>query len=137
LPVAFWKEHEFWVRRGIPVQWAGFILEFDRSWIAKSSGGLNRNPSRGTDRLDPIRFETYVGYPAFDVPVGQFFVMVAEVDGNKGYWEKFQPNLGSSETQTYLDPGQPLAPQGRKMVTVAFPPGTGTVVILSISVTSS
>jgi hypothetical protein len=98
---------------------------------------LSNKPEDYKDVARLIRFETYEGYPAFDVPVGQFFVMVAEVDGNKGYWEKFQPKLGSSDTQTYLDPGQPLAPEGRKMVTVAFPPGTGMVVILSISVTSS
>ena len=29
------KEHDFWVRRGMPVQWAGSIRAFDRSWIAK------------------------------------------------------------------------------------------------------
>jgi hypothetical protein len=29
------KEHDFWVKRGMPVQWAGFIREFDRSLVAK------------------------------------------------------------------------------------------------------
>ena len=29
------KEHDFWIRRGMPVQWAGSIREFDRSLVAK------------------------------------------------------------------------------------------------------
>ena len=34
------EEHDFWVRRGMPVQWAGSIREFDRSWLAKVLVGL-------------------------------------------------------------------------------------------------
>jgi hypothetical protein len=83
-----------------------------------------------------VRFETYETIRPFDMPPGQFFVTVSDLDGPKGYWEKFAPQLGSADTQTYQDPGQPLTPDSRKMVTVAFPPGTGKVIILSISVTS-
>ena len=30
------KEHDFWLRRGLPVQWAGAIREYERGWVAKA-----------------------------------------------------------------------------------------------------
>lgn len=30
------KEHAFWVRRGLPIHWAGAIREYERGWVAKA-----------------------------------------------------------------------------------------------------
>ena len=90
-----------------------------------------------TNLSDQIRFEGSDSWSPFDIAIGQFFVTVGDLDDSKGYWEKVTPKFGSSEVQTYRDPGLPMSPFGDKMVTVAFPPGTGTVVILNISVASN
>ena len=29
------KEHEFWIRRGLPVKWAGVVRDADRGWVLK------------------------------------------------------------------------------------------------------
>jgi hypothetical protein len=86
---------------------------------------------------DHIRFEGYESWPPVSIAIGQFFETVGDLDDYKGFYEKFPPKLGSSDTQTYVDPGPPISPLGNKMVTVAFPPGTGTVVILNVSVTTN
>jgi hypothetical protein len=84
-----------------------------------------------------VGFEGSESWTPFNIPVGQFFVTVDDIDDTKGYYEKVASKAGTSETQTYQDPGLPMTPLSDKMVTVSFPPGTGTVVILKISVTSS
>jgi hypothetical protein len=70
------------------------------------------------------------------IGVGQFFDTVEELDGTNSFYEKFTPKLGSSEIQTYQDVGPPLSSLGHKLVALAFPPGTGFIVLLNISVTS-
>jgi len=84
-----------------------------------------------------VRFEGSESWSPFDIPAGQFFVTVDDIDDTKGYWEKVVSKSGTTETQKYIDPGLPMTPDSNKMVTVAFPPGTGTIVLLGISVTSS
>jgi len=86
---------------------------------------------------DKIRFQHSENWTPFNIPAGQFFVTVDDADNTKGYWEKVTSKFNTTDTQKYVDPGLPLTPDAGKMVTVAFPPGTGTVVLLSISVTSS
>ncbi len=86
---------------------------------------------------DHVRFEGSESWSPFEIPTGQFFVTVDDIDDTKGYWEKVTPKFGSTETQKYNDPGLPMSPDSNKMVTVAFPPGKGTIVLLGISVTSS
>jgi len=34
------KEHEFWVKRGMPVKWAGANRALNRSWVMKVYVGL-------------------------------------------------------------------------------------------------
>ena len=84
-----------------------------------------------------VGFEGSESWSPFDIPAGQFFVTVDDLQGDKGYWEKVVSRFGVTESQKYVDFGLPLTPDSDKMVTVAFPPGTGMVVLLSISVTSS
>ena len=64
--------------------------------------------------------------------------MSTTLRARRGYWEKVVSKSGTTETQKYTDPGLPMTSDSNKMVTVAFPPGTGaTVVLLGITVTSS
>jgi len=89
------------------------------------------------DIPDHVRFEGYEPWHRFDIEVGKFFDTVDSLDQFGGFYEKFAPNLGSNDIQTFTDPGPTVFPPGHNMVTVAFPPGKGIVVILSISVTSN
>ena len=90
-----------------------------------------------TNMADHVRFEGYENYGMVTIEPGRFWIMVTNFDDGRGYEERFAPNLGTTEVQKIDDPGVPMSPSGRNMVTVAFPPGTGTFVILSISITSS
>jgi hypothetical protein len=85
-----------------------------------------------------IRFEGYENYGFLSIEPGHIWIMVKDFEeSGGGYQERFAPNLGTTEIQKIDDPGLPMAPSGRKITTVAFPPGNGTFVILSVSITSS
>jgi hypothetical protein len=98
---------------------------------------FSTKPENYTNIPKQVSFEGSEHWAPFDIPAGQFFVTVDDIADMKGYWEKVVSKLGATETQKYVDPGQPMNPDSDKMVAIAFPPGTGTVVLLGISVTSS
>jgi hypothetical protein len=79
----------------------------------------------------------YDGWSAFNTPAGEWVFFVSDFGSNRGIYSTIKPKLGSSTPQTYRQRLNGLTPLEDKTITLAFPPGTGTVVILSISMTDN
>ena len=87
--------------------------------------------------------EDYVGVPAqlgwgwkpFNGSAGSWMADVTAEDGIHGTHSFIKAVVGTSSPQTFRAQFKGLAPGGGQTLTLAFPPGDGTVVVLSASVT--
>src|ERR1039458_5072926 len=97
----------------------------DLTWSTKADDYANM--------VDHLRFEGYEAYTngRIAIQVGQFFVWLGDFNGTSSDRNEFKlkPDSGDTQTIQKMFEGR-LTPQGDKMITLAFPPGTGTVVIL-------
>jgi hypothetical protein len=109
---------------------------FTINYMVSPDLSLSQKPDDYKNITDKFRVEGFDQWTPVNIGVGQFFDGIVDLGNLRGFYEKFSPKLGKSEIQKFDDAGPPIAPGGDKVVAVAFPPGTGTVVILNISVTS-
>jgi hypothetical protein len=79
----------------------------------------------------------YDGWAAFNTKPGEWVFFISDFGSSRGIYNTVKPTLGSSTPQTYRNGIHGLTPLEDKTITLAFPPGTGTVVILSISLTDN
>jgi len=81
----------------------------------------------------------YNGWKPFNTSPGDWIIFVADFGSvpARGSYYMLKPKLGSSDPQTYRAKISGLTPLEDKTFTLAFPPGTGTVVILNVSLTDN
>jgi hypothetical protein len=89
-------------------------------------------PDDYTDVPDKIHLE---GWKPFTIPPGTWIAFIADFGSAHGEYYKIKPKLGVSGPQTLTAKVDKLTPLEDKTITIAFPPGTGTVVILGVSLT--
>ena len=77
------------------------------------------------------------GWKPFEIPAGNWLVFVTDFGTVHGTYYKIAPKLGSSQPQTMRAKVHGLTPLEDKTITIACPPGTGKLVILSVSITDS
>jgi hypothetical protein len=77
----------------------------------------------------------YDGWRAFDTKIGAWVVFVSDFGSAKGTYCMIMPKTGSSDLQTYRTVISGLTPLEDKTITLAFPPGTGMLVVESVSMT--
>jgi hypothetical protein len=78
----------------------------------------------------------YDGWNAFNTPPGSWVVFISDFGSNHGHYYLLQPKTGTTDPQTVHARVEGLTPFEDKTITLAFPPGTGKIVILNVSVTS-
>ena len=97
---------------------------------------LSADASFSTNGKDYDNVSHAIGYNAwkpFHIPVGTWVLMMSDFGPDKGRYYTITPKFGSTETQSFtVNP--PGKDQEKKTLTLAFPPGTGTVTLLKISV---
>jgi hypothetical protein len=82
----------------------------------------------------------HIGFNAwkpFDTKPGTWVLFLADFGTVHGTYYEIEPKLGSTDPQVYQAQIEGLTPLSDKTVTLAFPPGTGKIVILSISMTDA
>ena len=73
-------------------------------------------------------------YLSFDLAKNQIMALFTDFgNGAKGVYYKFDPKLGSSDPQTLRADVTQLSPLEDEVVTIAFPPGQGNVVVQSVT----
>lgn len=78
----------------------------------------------------------YDGWQGFPIPPGSWIVFVADLGSAIGTYYEITPKLGSEEPQTIRLRVSRLTPMSDKTLTLGFPPGSGKLVILGVSLTS-
>lgn len=98
---------------------------------------LSKDPADYTEISKRIQIPGFENFGSMFIPPGQFYGTVGDPSSTSIAMEVFSPKHGSGDVQTYQHTYPPIPAFGNKTVALAFPPGTGTVVILSVVVTSS
>ncbi len=77
----------------------------------------------------------YNGWQAFNTHPGEWVVFLSDFGSAHGTYYMIKPKLGSSEPQKMKMNIKAMTPLEDKTITLAFPPGSGLVVILSVELT--
>ncbi|HEV3270922.1 MAG TPA: hypothetical protein VGZ93_01955 [Candidatus Methylacidiphilales bacterium] len=77
----------------------------------------------------------YDAWVPFNMPPGDWVVLISDFGAVHGPYYEIKPKLGSSNPQIFQTKVDRLTPNGDKTITLAFPPGSGKLVILSVSLT--
>jgi hypothetical protein len=89
------------------------------------------------DYLNMPNHIDYNNWRPFNTPPGQWVVLISDFSTDFVYYYPIKTKVGSSDVQTLEAPVRGLTPLGDKTMTLAFPPGTGTIVILSVALTDN
>lgn len=79
----------------------------------------------------------YDGWAPFNTTAGAFVFLISDFGSSTIWYNSVTPELGSSKVQTIKDKLTSLTPKEDKTITLAFPPGKGTIVILSVTLTDN
>ena len=78
----------------------------------------------------------YDAWKSFNSKRGEWVIFISDFDKNRGSYYSVKPTLGTTTSQSVRMKVKGLSPSGDKTLTLAFPPGTGTIVILSVELTA-
>jgi hypothetical protein len=77
------------------------------------------------------------GWKPFNTPPGEWLIFISKFGDTAGNYFKIQPTPGSGDPQTRRFKMETLTPLEKQTITLVFPPGTGTMVILNVSLTDN
>ncbi len=131
--------------KGLIVPLRGIWDKVEQDFHGKSASGIltvtymispdlafSTNPDDYVNMPDQIHYD---GWKPFNTPPGDWIVFIADFGSAHGtYWE-IKPKLGTSAPQTFRAKVERLTPLEDKTITFGFPPGTGKIVLLSVSLT--
>jgi hypothetical protein len=96
---------------------------------------LSKNPADYTGINKQIQISGFENFGSFNSAPGQFYGTVGDPASAGVALEVYSPRLGSSDVQTYQHSYPPVPVSETKIFGLAFPPGSGSVVILGAAVT--
>jgi len=105
----------------------------------KLSPGLtvSQNPADYENIRDHLQITGFENYRSLRMSPGQFYGTLGDPSGNNIIaMEVFSPQLGSTDVQDYQHSYPTVTPSANTTFALAFPPGTGTVTLLTAFVTS-
>jgi len=91
--------------------------------------------TKAEDYLNMPGHISYDGWRPFNTPAGEWVIFISDFGSARGTYYTIRPKLGSTDPQTCKMAVHGLTPLEDKTITLAFPPGTGTMVMLNISLT--
>jgi hypothetical protein len=74
------------------------------------------------------------GWKEFATPPGAFLIFFTSGGGTKGHYYEFRPKQGFAGVQTATVKVDQMAPGDEQTLTLALPPGLGTIIFLGVSV---
>jgi hypothetical protein len=98
---------------------------------------LSRNAADYADISKKIQIPGFENFGSLPMQPGDFYGTIGDPTSTSMSMELFVPPVGSSQVQTYQHSYPPVPISPTKTFALAFPPGTGTVVILSVDVTAN
>jgi hypothetical protein len=114
----------------------GTVYSIKVTYRVSPNAALSKNPADYQDLLKKVQLEGYEHYGQFSGAPGEFFGTVGDSTASNIAMEIFNPKLGTGDVQTYEHTYPAIPPFGNPVFALAFPPGSGTVAILSAEVTN-
>jgi hypothetical protein len=78
----------------------------------------------------------YDGWVSVNTPPGNWVVFLSDFGTTHGTYWTIEPKLGSADPQTFTAQLSGLTPFSDKTITLGFPPGSGNLVILKVTLTT-
>jgi hypothetical protein len=91
--------------------------------------------TKADDYVDMPQQIHFDGWKPVNTSPGSWILFVADFGSSHGTYWQIEPKLGKSDPQSFKVKVDGLTPLEDKTITLAFPPGTGKVVILNVSMT--
>jgi len=110
------------------------------SGVLTISYKLSPDLAFSTKADDYVNMPGHIGYDfwkPFNTPQGSWIVFISDFGSARGNYFKIAPKPGASDQPDLKLEVHGLTPLEDKTITLAFPPGTGKVVILNISLTDN
>ena len=98
---------------------------------------LSKNAADYAGISKNIQIPGFENFGSLPMHPGDFYGTIGDPTSTSMSMELFVPPVGSSQVQTYQHTYPPVPLSPTKTFALAFPPGTGTVVILSVDVTGN
>jgi hypothetical protein len=97
---------------------------------------LSPNPADYTNISEHLQIPGFERFDSMRISPGNFYGTVGDPSSNLIAMEVFLPRLGSTDVQDYQHDYPAIPAFGNKTFALAFPPGTGTITLLTAYVTS-
>ena len=97
---------------------------------------VSQNPSDYTDITKRIQIPDFDKYGSIGLSPGDFYGTIGDPTSPSMSMELFSPRYGTTDVQDYQHTYPPVPANGNDTFAVAFPPGTGTVTLLTVYVMS-
>jgi hypothetical protein len=96
---------------------------------------LSKNADDYAGITKKIQITGFENFGSLSMQPGDFYGTIGDPTSNSMSMERFVPQVGSSQVQTYQHTYPPVPVSPTKTFALAFPPGSGSVIILSVAVT--
>jgi hypothetical protein len=96
---------------------------------------VSQNPEDYTDISKRLQLSGFEDYKSMPVPVNYFYGTIGDPTSNRITCEVYPPAFKTTRVQDYQHTYATIPPFGNKTFALAFPPGSGTVTLLTAYVT--
>ena len=120
--------------------WVKVFQDFSgkgKNAVLKVSYAMSPDLAFSHDAKDYQNMPDKIGWDAwkaFNTPINTWVIFISELSSRKGQYRLIEPHFGSNQEQTVITPLKDLNPGSDKTMALAFPPGTGTLVIHKIEI---
>jgi hypothetical protein len=97
---------------------------------------VSQNPSDYTGINKRLQIPGFENYGSMNGSPGNFYGTIGDPTSASMSMEVFSPQFGSTDVQDYQHTYPPIPANGNDTFALAFPPGTGTVTLLTVYVMS-
>ena len=95
---------------------------------------VSQNPSDYTDISHRLQISGFERYGSIGISPGEFYGTIGDTNSKSITCEVYSPRYGTTAVQDYQHTYAAVPPNGNNVFALAFPPGTGTVTLLTVYV---
>jgi len=125
-----------------PHEWTKIVQEFRTQYstlIMDVAYKLSSDYAPSSTDADYQNVPHQVGFDhwrPFNANPGGWVAMVSDFDKERLTFFKIKPNAGGADQQEFKGKIQALVPENEKTICLAFPPGTGAIILLKVSLSN-
>jgi hypothetical protein len=115
---------------------AGTLYSIEVTYKLSPGLTFSKDPADYTDISKRLQIDGFDNYSSMAISPGNCYGTLGDPNSNRIAMEVFAPQLGSTQVEDYQHSYPSIPPNGNKTFALAFPPGTGTITLLTAYVKS-